>query len=37
MMDNEMMKIINVANAVNHPEAPTVLFEFAGESHAAGT
>jgi hypothetical protein len=36
MMDNNMMKIINVANGTQHIEATTVLFEFAGESQAAG-
>jgi hypothetical protein len=36
MLDNEMMKIINIANDTQYPEAPTVLFEFAGESKAAG-
>eukprot|EP00953_Heterococcus_sp_UTEX-ZZ885_P004013 2664-Heterococcus_DN1.PRE.2 len=35
MMDNNMMKIINVANGTQHIEATTVLFEFAGESQAA--
>ncbi|KAG5179705.1 putative d-lactate dehydrogenase [Tribonema minus] len=35
MLDNTMMKIINVANAQNYPEETTVLFEFAGESPTA--
>eukprot|EP00953_Heterococcus_sp_UTEX-ZZ885_P004008 2663-Heterococcus_DN1.PRE.1 len=35
MMDNNMMKIINVANGTQHIEATTVLFEFAGESQTA--
>jgi hypothetical protein len=36
LMDNNMMAIINLANDKTYPEESTVLFEFAGESAAAG-